>query len=216
MCHFELDSLKRVRIGLNVEHAKFNQQAFQFAHELCHAIAAHGREGQRHDCKHKNHWFEEAICETASLFALRRMSCVWEQDSLFQTWRVAGENPRPYSKALSEYAQNRIENPENQLPRNRSLADWLQEHEQDLRDNPIAYRPDKATNERLRQKYNVVASQLLPLFEQYPEGWDSVSYLNLAQARVNGTLFEHFRSWETACPPKLHAFVLKIVATFEQ
>lgn len=50
----------------------WSQYAYQFAHEFCHILTEYDR---LHGSA--NQWFHETLCETASLFALKRMSDTW-------------------------------------------------------------------------------------------------------------------------------------------
>ena len=63
-------------VKLNTEKTYWCQYAFQFAHELGHIICGY-KKGDR-----SNLWFEETICETASLFVLRRMTKEWKKNHL--------------------------------------------------------------------------------------------------------------------------------------
>ena len=71
------------------------QHAYQFAHEFCHILCNYN------DTAHRNKWFEESLCETASLFALRKMSKAWAVHPPYPNWK-------DYAKAFSAYASERI------------------------------------------------------------------------------------------------------------
>ena len=55
-------------VRLNTGDRHWAQHAYQFAHEFTHILANYDEHERR------NKWFEESICEMASLFVLRRMS----------------------------------------------------------------------------------------------------------------------------------------------
>jgi len=171
-CDFNLDSKGRVRIGLHTSPNSYAQQAYQFAHEFCHAIANHSRDGQRHDARHANHWLEESFCETASLCSMRRMAEEWPTHKEFSTWTTNG---KPYAPSLRSYAQHQVDKAYTKLPSKNGFHEWFEEKEQFMRDHPIAIENDKGTRDRLREDFTVIASRLLPLLEANPENWEALS-----------------------------------------
>lgn len=66
------------------------------------------------------------------------------------------------------------------LPVGITLATWLSTHEAELRNN--AY---------LRLKNAVVAYTLLPIFEEEPEGWNTIRKLPVA----SGSLTKYLEDW---------------------
>ena len=59
-------------IQLTSQDRRWNQYAYQFAHEFCHVLSGY------EDLKdNPNNWFHETICELASVFTLRRMAERW-------------------------------------------------------------------------------------------------------------------------------------------
>ena len=71
----------------------------------------------------------------------------------------------------------------------------------------------------LLQPYDmeVVARQLLPLFEAEPSGWESLSFFNLTPNRkADKTLPEHFKDWLAVSPKAHHGFLRKLAAAFGQ
>ena len=90
-------------IQLACKDRRWNQYAYQFAHEFCHVLSGYeGLEGN------PNNWFHETICELASVFTLRRMAERWPTHPPYPNW--AG-----YSKHLLEYAAKRQKREEVQL-----------------------------------------------------------------------------------------------------
>lgn len=205
LCEFKHDSRGRARVGLNVKPNRYDQLAFQFAHEFCHVMAIHSRVGQRHDVSHSNHWLEESLCETASLFALRKMTNEWEQHSDFSTWKTG--DGRPYSSSHQVYAQKRIDSALARLPSEQDFDPWFKEKEQFMRDHPISIENDKGTRDRLREDFTVIASRLLPLLEANPENWEALSYLNLTPHHINKPLADHLEDWKAVCPDRLKPFI---------
>jgi hypothetical protein len=176
-------------IRLNVGKTFWAQYAFQFSHELCHVLS-------RYDADpHGNDWFEESICELASLYTLRKMGATWKTDPPFEHWK-------DYAKHLTAYANDRIEG--SQLPEGKSLATWYGENADNLRNT--------GTNRELN---NVVAVALLDLFETQPEQWNAIWYLNEGKATQAQSLDAFLRDWYRHAPEKHHEFIESIAARFE-
>jgi len=188
----------RIRIGLASENARWAQFAFQFAHEFCHALAQHSQAGMRgsHEPNHANLWFEESLCETASLFALRRMTETWKTRAPYPNWRG-------YAPALARYAADRLALREHQLPAGQAFAAWFAEKE-----------PAMRAKGELRDRNAIVAAQLLPLFETAPEHWEAVTFLNHGP-RVKAKPFPRkLADWQAACPAAHRPFIARIAAVF--
>ena len=56
-------------------------RAYQFAHEFCHILCNFDDDWKG------NNWFEETMCETSSLFVLRRLSKEWEERPPYPAWK---------------------------------------------------------------------------------------------------------------------------------
>lgn len=188
----------RIAIGLAVQHQRWSQFAFQFAHEFCHALAQHSEAGIRgsHDPRHANLWLEECLCETASLFALRRMAESWLTRPPYRNWR-------DYAPAHAKYAADRLAEPPHHLPAGQTFRTWFAQHENSLR-----------AHAGLRAKNVIVARHFLPLFEAAPEHWESVTFLNHGPRAKGKTLARKIADWQAACPPAHQAFVGRLGAVF--
>ncbi len=188
----------RIRIGLASQDTRWAQMAFQFAHEFIHALAQHSAAARRawRTPRHANLWFEECLCETASLFVLRRMAAMWSANPPYPQWRG-------YAPELAKYATERLARPDHQLPDGRGFNDWFREHESALRTNPAQ-----------RAKNVIVARQMLPLFEAEPAGWEAACYLNLGRRDREKPRAQHFAEWQTASPASLRPFVERVTALF--
>ena len=145
----------RIRVGLHSSDAHWAQIAFQFGHEFCHALAQHSAIALRgwHPPRHANLWFEESLCETSSLFVLRRLGVTWQQNPPYEIWRS-------YAPAMAKYASDRLALPEHQLPADITFPVWFRQNEAAIRENAV-----------LREKNVIIARQLLPLFEAEPAAW---------------------------------------------
>ncbi len=174
---------------LNTGERYWAQHAFQFAHELTHILCRH------EPYEHRNRWLEESICELGSLYALRRMAESWKADPPYPNWR-------DYAERLDEYAGQRLRAA--RLPPGVTLAAWYRENAESLAANAVQ-----------RKKNNVVAAALLPLFEQQPEHWAAVAYLNDGRPRPPQSLAEHLGQWHARTPAAHRRLVERIAASFE-
>ncbi len=177
------------QVRLNTGDRLWAQQAFQFSHEFCHILCNH-RPGVN-----RNLWFEESICEVASLFALRRMSETWQTAPPYPNWK-------DYSTSLTSYADDRLK--KSKLPPGESLGDWYREHADHFAADP--------TN---RDHNLVVAASLLALFEKQPQQWTAIQYLNGTGPRESQTFTLYLNEWHQRCPPKHQEFVAEIAKQFE-
>jgi hypothetical protein len=91
-----------------------------------------------------------------------------------------------------------------QLPPHTPLDDWLKDHEAQLRSNPY-----------LRSKNEVVANLLLPLFQEDPQNWAALHYLNLDLDDARSSLAEYLRHWYQNAPLDHKRFVAGVLALFK-
>jgi cyanophycinase len=177
------------RVLLDTRDRAWAQLAFQFAHEFCH-IQCNYREA-----KTANLWFEESLCETASLFALKRMGQTWKTNPPYGNWKS-------YAASLGDYADQRLKSTESRD--GLTLAQWFARHEAALRAN--------ATD---RGKNQVVAAAVLPLLEKEPEHWAALRYLNRWDPTRELTFAEYLRDWHERAPAEHKAFVAEVAGLFE-
>jgi len=188
----------RIAIGLTAADTHWAQFAFQFGHEFCHTLANYANDPGRlvRYPPQANFWLEESLCETASLFTLRAMSRSWQTVPPFASWRN-------YAPWLNAYAEQRLTRPEHQLPAGKPFSVWFQEHQAALRRNPT-----------MRDWNTIIATQLLPLFETEPRGWQTVTFLNRGLHTADDSLSKHFAKWHSQCPADLRPFVARLAAVF--
>ena len=188
----------RIVIGIEARDRRVAQLAFQFAHEFCHALAAHSNDWRRtwREEGKPNHWLEESLCGTASLFALRAMARSWQTAAPDREWTS-------YAPEFSKYAQESM-GESARLPRGVTFPEWLRRNETAMRGNP-----------NLRAKNAMVAAQLLPLFEDDPRGWEAVTFMNLGEHDRKMPLPRFLAEWQRNCPPKLQGFVAKVALVFD-
>lgn len=177
------------RILVNVKGKYWAQLAFQFSHEFCH-IQCNYRDGDR-----ANLWFEESLCETASLFVLRRMAQTWKTRPPYSNWKS-------FAGSLHDYAAQRLK--ETEKLDGLTLAQWYQRNEPELTKTGVN-----------RAKNQVVAAALLPLFEMNPEHWEAVRSLNQGDAKKRLSFPDYLRDWHARVTPEHRPFVAEIAKLFE-
>ncbi len=185
----------RIRIGLCTENTYWSQYAFQFAHEFCHALMDHTREGQWLMGEHANKWLEETICEVGSLFALRAMARTWETAPPYPHWTS-------YAKKLAEYAAERMNDPKHQLPAGQSFAQWF-----------AAVEPEQRVK-WTREKNTTIACRLLPLFEAEPAGWDALQSVLLCAHEAQMSRQRFLEEWKNNARSEHRAFIGKLASSF--
>ena len=90
---YQRNTMKEIVVWLDTQDLYWCQYTYQIAHEFCHILS-----GFDDDWK-GNLWFEESLCETASLFVLRRLAQTWTKNPPFESWRA-------YAPRFSEYAED--------------------------------------------------------------------------------------------------------------
>ena len=182
------------QILLTARDERWFQYAYQFAHELCHVASNFDRK-LRVDDDHgsANQWFEEALCETASLYTLMRLAVRWRTLPPTRNWIGYGDT-------FAAYAEKLVQEPHRQLG-HRSLSEWYSENSDSLRHNPY-----------MREKNEIVAGQLLPLFEEHPEYWRAIAYLNPNAASSAKPFAAYLADWYAASPDK--ALPARVLARF--
>jgi hypothetical protein len=163
------------------------QYSYQFAHEFCHVLCG-TREGYQ-----GNKWFEETLCETASLFAMRAMARTWKTSAPYANWKE-------YRDALRDYVDDIL----------RKRAGVYEIYEKGL---PTFYRVHKSTLEKepgSRDLNGAMSIVFLQLFEEQPERWEAVRWLNSSPPRPGDTFATYLEKWHDAVPAKHQPFVKKV------
>ena len=186
---FRRGQLGEYLVNLNTRDRFWCQYAFQFAHEIGHVICGF-RKGDR-----SNLWFEETICEVASLFALEKMAMEWNESAPHPNWK-------PYAVEFKKYAEQRIS--KYRLPESHTLAQWYEERASTLK----AKADDRGSNTRM-------ATALLPLFRKYPIGWEACTFLNLRKTKQPKSFETYLKEWLENCSSvEQRAFVRKVSQSF--
>lgn len=154
-------------IFLSAKGVRWAQFAYQFAHELCHAMIAA-------DVAPRLRWFEETLCELASLFFLRRMSETWKAHPPYHNWS-------DYATALASY-YNKMASQSAQMENGESFKQWFAKNIASLE-----------KNHEQREKNRLCALQMLPVFEKTPQIWRDVPLIGrLPEGRPFG---ESLNGW---------------------
>ena len=177
------------QIRLNSGDSRWNQWVYQFAHEFCHILSNYD------DREHKNQWFEESVCELASLFVLKKLGDSWSKATAPEHWRN-------YAHFMPKYAADRIAHA--QLPKDMTLAQFYNKHSSLFAKNCCD-----------RDRNTQIAVQLLPLFEKNPAHWEAITWLNRAKKGHSESLADYLQAWHDHCPQKHRVFIKQIAERFE-
>jgi hypothetical protein len=164
-----------IQIKISAKDRYWCQYVFQFAHELGHIMCGF-KKGDP-----SNEWFEESICEAASLYVLEKLSTHWSASPPYPTWKS-------YAPEFVKYRIDRIKG--SSCPENFQLPSWW-------RENRIAL----SRNAGLRKQNLWIAVKLLSIIEQNPRSaWSACSWLNHSQNGQSKTFEEYLSDWYGACP----------------
>jgi hypothetical protein len=178
------------QVYLSATDHKWAQYAYQFAHELSHILTNY----EHHAYAAVNHWFEEALCEAAALYALKRLAQTWATSPPYPHWAE-------YAPQFAKYADGFLDEPHRKLPAHTTLATWFQTYERELRADP-----------HLRSLNEVVANLLLPVFEGIPHFWGAIGYLHV---EAKGSDFaEYMQTWHANAPSDYKDIISDVMGWF--
>jgi len=177
-------------IHINTGGMYWAQYAYQFSHEYCHIRSNYAQGIKRF------RWFEESICELASIISLRLMSKEWEINPPYP-------NGVSFSNALYQYAKDIVDKKERQLMPDVSFKSWFN------KELPIL-----ENNECIRDKNGLIANQLLPLFEADRSYWIAISLLNTWNVNQNNNITDFFDSWQTVLDNNYKYLIKNLRALF--
>lgn len=193
---YERGARGEYRVRLHASGDRWHLYAYEFAHELCHILANYERNATGGDTTGYNQWFEETLCETASLYVLQALAQRWQDTPPSPSWgAAAGKFKRFHEHLLSEGHR--------QLPAHTPLHAWLVDNENALRANPY-----------LRERNEVVANLLLPLFSDNPQNWAALNYLNLSRTDAQSSLQDYLHRWYQRAPLEHRQFIGSVLALF--
>ena len=177
-------------VRLNVKGRFWAQFAFQFGHELCHIVSNYDR---RNDNRlgAENQWFDETLCEAASLFVLDRMAGTWKEQPPYPNWKG-------FAPALADYAATRLK--EVPSPPRDKLPVWFDGQLDGLRADPYQ-----------RDKHRVIAAHLFALLKEHPADWEAVRSLNLGRPDPANSFEAYLENWYFSVPKDRKPFVKSVV-----
>lgn len=185
---YERGPFGEVRVRLVADAPYWAQLAFQFGHELTHILCGY------RNYVNPNMWFEEVVCEAASLFVLGQMAETWKARPPHLNWS-------DYAGALLAYREGRIQqaDPFEGSP----LADLLREHEASL-----------PGNSQQGDLIVAMATRVLPLIEAEPEHWPAFATLNSVHGDGTRSFARYLRDWSGASPEVHREFIRQIAEPF--
>ncbi|MBI5785542.1 MAG: hypothetical protein HZA64_08805 [Rhodocyclales bacterium] len=182
-------------VRLHASDERWHLYVFEFAHEFCHLLSNFDANIDGNPRRH-NQWFEESLCEAASLYALDDLASKWANAPV--------ESGLPgQSVKLRAFFNLLIGEEHRQLPPQVPPAAWLGANEGQLRGDPYQ-----------REKNDLVAKLLLPLFQGQPKRWEAIGYLNLDPADPGASLAEYLHHWHQRVPQEHKTFVAGVSKVF--
>jgi len=178
-------------IRLDTEKTYWAQYAYQFSHEFCHVLCGYrdGYQGHR--------WFEETVCEAASLYVMRAMARTWKTSPPYAHWA-------DFRDALRDYVDQIVRNRE-QLYEiyAQGLPEFYRAHQAELQADPVS-----------RELNGAMAIVLLQLFEAQPEHWEAIRWLNHTPPQEGDSFAQYLQNWHAAVPARHQPFVQRIAGLF--
>ena len=155
---------------------KWSNYVYQFSHEYCHYLI----NGPLDGVLETTFWFEESICELASMYFLNRSTIRWMS---YNTLRIPNAPLLSRERALlqlKDFAPKNQEYLRDLRNQNQSievsLASWLEANMNSLSEPRYQ-----------RRMYNQIADSLLDLFIDYPDLWRILPFLSRpTQAEYRG------------------------------
>ena len=187
---YERGTNGEIRVLLNTRDTFWAQYAYQFGHELCHVLCNY------READNPQLWFEESLCETASLFVLRRMADTWKTDPPYHNWKS-------FAPAFDNYVDERLSN--TAKLEEQSFAEWYRNHRAELE--------KEGTNRALNQV--VAVRVLLPLLQLKPQHWQALDFVNQWDPKLRPTFPEYLQDWHDRVPEVHRSFVAAVAKKFE-
>jgi len=184
---YERNARGEIVMRLDTGRTFWSQYAYQFAHEFCHILCGFDKDDPG------NKWFEETLCETASLYALRAMARAWKTDPPYPHWR-------DYRDALRDYTDD--------ILAKRHKVDEI--HRNGLAAFYRAHRAELTRHSCNRDLNGAMAVVLLRLLEREPNRWEAVRWLNAGPAPAGRTFPEYLQAWHDAAPGRHKPFIRQV------
>lgn len=190
---YQRGAQREYQVLLAAKGRNWGEYVYEFSHEFLHILARYDLHQPHVKPSHK--WFEETVCEAASLYMLGKYARTWEQSAPRPEWRA-------YSREMVRFAERAFNEHHRRLPRNVSFEQWFLMHEQALIHKP-----------HLREKNELVAMQLLPILEQTGD-WRALEYLNVDPGDDGSRFHEFLVRWHQATPRSQRALISQTFSLF--
>ncbi len=171
-CPFTVYDQRPYQVFLSARDTYWSQYVYQFSHELCRILTHFDRYKT-----HRHKWFEESLCELASLHVLNSLATAWKEDPPSGVFEASA-----FAKHHQSYAEE-IER-KTPIPPQSDLPAWFNRNIDRLEEDPTR-----------RELNRVVAVSLLSSFRENPALWRDCGWLNRWDARKDSTLSEYLNSW---------------------
>jgi hypothetical protein len=122
---YERGSKGEYQVHLHASEKNWHLYTYEFAHELCHILSNYEENTGPGGSKY-NQWFEETLCETASLFTLKNLAATWKNSPPAPEWSATADKLNRFFDLLVSEGHRR-------LPPHSPLAAWLRDNEERLR-----------------------------------------------------------------------------------
>ena len=179
---------------LNVQDRRWDQFAYQFAHELCHIFSNYD-ERPLDPASREHQWFEETLCEAVSIVTLDRLTSRWNDSPPRAGWTA-------YAPAFREYAGRLLAASHRETKAGETVTGLYLQHAAVLERNPY-----------LREKNELLATPIAKLLQGMPGALEAIGYLNL-ETRPNETFAAYLADWYACCPEPHREFVSRLMSLF--
>ncbi|MCK5829785.1 MAG: hypothetical protein KAH20_05740 [Methylococcales bacterium] len=172
-------------VDVSVGGARWAQLVYQFSHEFMHIVSNYGNTPGD-----ANQWFEEALCETAAMHSVNRLSEVWKTNPPFESLQGYSQLMENY---FNDFILNEVEKAKTEFFKpGDTIATWYQREKQSLRDDAGQ-----------RNKNRIIANEIFLFFSESPDRWRSVKYLNLGNSGGDISLEAFLEEWKNNSPDDL-------------
>ena len=186
MVLFERTPRGEHQVLLRARGTNWAHYAYEFAHELGHILTHYGRHA-REPYAARHQWFEEAVCEMLSVYALRRL---------------AARAPDDFGGPYAGFADLVLGEPHRRAARGMDLAAWLRTNEAALRADPYQ-----------RMRNEAVTMRLLEIFGSESR-LEALAYLNMSDAAAPASFRDYLEEWYRRTPAQLQPPVAEVQAAF--
>jgi hypothetical protein len=191
---FQKGSQNQSQVRLAAGGRRWGEYIYEFSHEMFHILANYQYRAPPKVSQYQ--WFEEMLCETASLYMLKQFTARWEQAPPRTQWVS-------YAPSLQRFTQRALTEQHRRLPPNISFAQWFRDNGPALRASPY-----------LRDKNELVASYFLPILEQHQD-WRAFAFLNPVASQPAVSFNDYLLGWQARTPATQRELVARSIRIFQ-